>query len=183
LDRILRTYDANGKQLSYESYNWDTSSSDWIGSWKSASTYDANGYELSYESYEWDTSSGSWKGSWKDTYEERNKYGDVMLTKSWSWVNGDWEFTSYTVSYPRSGYPDGTERIGESEPLAYIHGDILYIQTVCAERIDIYSLSGAKVYEGTVPAGTTALSAERLPGGVLFVRGSSGWTRKTVNRK
>ncbi|MDR1674890.1 MAG: hypothetical protein LBR86_00225, partial [Tannerella sp.] len=62
---------------------------------------------------------------------------------------------------------------------AYIHGDLLYIRTVRAERIEIYALNGAKVYEGTVPAGTTTLPADRLPKGVLIVRGS-GWTGKVV---
>jgi hypothetical protein len=176
------TYDADGRELSYEEYTWETLSGDWIGSWKYVRTYDANGRELSYESYNWDTSSGDWIGSWKETYEERNEYGDVILYKSWSWKNGDWAWTSYTVYYPGGGDPGSTERIGGGEPFAYLNGDNLYVRTVCAEQIDVYSLlNGAKVYGGAVPAGTTTLSAGRLPKGVLVVKGSSGWTRKVVN--
>jgi hypothetical protein len=182
LNRWVRTYDASGRVLSYESYIWNTSSGGWIGSWKSASTYDANGRELSYESYNWNTSSGGWIGSWKTTYEEINEYGDVMLSKSWEWINSGWAWASYTVSYPGGIGPSGTEYIGGAEPSVYIYGDRLRIQTVSAEQIGIYTLNGAKVYESAVSPGATAISAERLPKGVLIVRGSSGWARKVFAR-
>jgi hypothetical protein len=181
-NKYVSSYDANGKVLSYESYDWDTSSDGWKGIYKSASTYDANGRELSYESYNWNTSSGGWIGSSKTTYEERNEYGDVLLYKSWSWKNSGWEWTSYTVSYPGGSGPSGTEYIGGAEPSVYIYGGMLQIQTVSAERIGVYTLDGAKVYESTVPAGTTVISAERLPKGVLIVRSSSGWARKVYNK-
>jgi hypothetical protein len=181
-NKYVNSYDANNRVLSYESYTWDTSSGGWKGSWKYTSTFDANGRELSYESYNWDTSSGGWKGSSKTTYEERNEYGDVILRKSWSWKNSGWEWTDYTVYYPGGSGPSGTEYIGGAEPSVYIHGDMLQIQTVSAERIGVYTLDGAKVYESAVSAGTTAISAERLPKGVLIVRGSSGWARKVFAR-
>jgi hypothetical protein len=180
--KYVYTYDANGRELSYESYNWNTSSGGWIGSRKYAYTYDANGRELSYESYDWNTSSGNWIGSWKTTYEERNEYGDAMLSKSWSWKNSGWEWTSYTVYYPGGIGPSGTEYIGGAEPSVYIYGDMLQIRTVSAERIGVYTLNGAKVYESAVSSGTTTVSAERLPKGVLIVRGSSGWARKVYNK-
>jgi hypothetical protein len=181
-DKQVSTYDANGNILSHEEYTWDTSSGGWKGSSKYAYTYDANGRELSYEYYSWDTSSSSWIGSSKTTYEERNEYGDVLLSKRYSWKNNAWEWTSYTVYYPGGSGPSGTEYIGGAEPSVYIHGDMLQIQTVSAERIGVYTLNGAKVYESAVPPGTTAISAERLPKGVLIVRGSSGWARKVFAR-
>jgi hypothetical protein len=181
-DKNVRSYDANGNILSFEAYTWDTSSGGWKESNKSIHTYDANGNSLSYEFYNWDTSSGGWVGSSKTTYEERNEYGDVLLNKYYSWKNGGWEWSSYTVSYPGGSAPRGTEYIGDAEPSVYIHGDMLQIQTVSAERIGVYTLDGAKVYESAVPAGTTAISAERLPKGVLIVRGSSGWARKMFAR-
>ncbi|MDR2764974.1 MAG: DUF3836 domain-containing protein [Tannerella sp.] len=176
--KYVQAYDAYGHNTLYVYYRWDTSSGSWIWSSKTVYAYDAYGNETLYESYSWDTSSGDWIGSSKTVYE-KNGYGQEMLSKSYVWNNG-WECTSYTVSYPESGYPDGTERIGEAEALAYIHGDVLHIQTVQAERITIYTLNGSKVYEGTVPAGATALSAGRLPKGVLIVRGGSGWTGKVI---
>jgi hypothetical protein len=182
LNKQIRAYDANNRELSYEDYTWDTSSGGWKGSWKYALTYDANGTQLSTEYYNWDTSSGGWIGDSKTTYEERNEYGDVIFYKSWSWKNSSWEWTSYTVYYPGGSGPSGTEYIGGAEPSVYIHGDMLQIQTVRAERIGVYTLDGAKVYESAIPAGTTALSAERLPKGVLIVRGSSGWARKVFAR-
>jgi hypothetical protein len=181
-NKHAHTYDTNGNILSEEYYSWDTSSGGWKGNWKYTFTYDANGKQLSTESYNWDTSSGGWIGSWKDTNEERNEYGDVILRKSWEWKNSGWEWTSYTVSYPGGSGPSGTEYIGGAEPSVYIHGDMLQIQTVSAERIGIYTLDGAKVYESAVPPGTTTISAERLPKGILIVRGSSGWARKVFAR-
>jgi hypothetical protein len=180
LDKTASTYDANGNQLSYESYSWDTSSDSWTGSYKDASTYDANGNQLSYEYYRWDTSSGGWTGSSKTDYE-RSDDGAVIRYKSYSWNGGGWECTSYTVYYPESDSPDGTEYIEEAEPAAYICGDVLHVRTACAERIEIYTLNGSKIYEGSVAVGTTRLSAGRLPKGVLIVRGSSGWTMKVMN--
>ncbi|MDR1103063.1 MAG: DUF3836 domain-containing protein [Tannerella sp.] len=180
LNRQVSTYDANGKELSSEYYNWDTSAGGWIGSSKSASTYDANGRELSWEYYRWDTSSGAWKGNSKYTYEERDEYGDIILSRDWSWENSGWEWESYTVYYPGGYDPVGTERIGGAEPSVYVHGGMLHLRTVGAERISVYIPNGAKVYESTVPAGTTTVSAERLPKGVLIVRGSSGWVKKVV---
>jgi hypothetical protein len=210
LDRYVNTYDANGKRTLDEFYRWNTSSGSWIGSskyvyahdengnrtlseyysWNISSgswigndkevyAYDANGNRTLYEYYRWDTSSGGWIGSSKTVYE-RNEYGETMLYKSYLWNSG-WGYTSYTiVYYPESGYPDGTARIGETGPLAYVYGDALHIRTVHAERIEIYTLTGSKVYEGSVPAGTSVLSAGRLPKGVLIVKGSSGWTGKVV---
>jgi hypothetical protein len=179
-DKDASTYDANGRELSYERYNWDGG---WKGSWKYAYTYDANGRELSFEYYGWNTSSGSWIGNTKTTYEDRNEYGDIILDKFWSWKNSGWEWTSYTVYYPGGIGPSGTEYVGGAEPSVYIYGDRLRIRTVSAERIGVYTLDGAKVYESTVPAGTTTVSADRLTKGVLIVRGSSGWARKVYNKQ
>jgi hypothetical protein len=181
LNRQIRMYDANGRELSFESYEWDTSSGGWKEYWKYVYTYDANGRELSYESYNRDTSSGGWIESSRTTYEERNEYGDVLLSKFRSWKNGGWEWTGYTVSYPGGSAPDGTEHIGSTEPFVYIYGGMLQIQTVSAGRIGVYTLNGAKVYESAVPAGTTAVSTGWLPKGVLIIRDSSGWAKKVYN--
>jgi hypothetical protein len=176
----VSTYDANGNRLSDEYYDWDTSSDNWIGSYKNVYTYDANGDESSYEYYRWDTSSGGWAGGSRTTYEERNAYGDVILYHNYSWANNGWDWSTYTVYYPGGSDPNATAHVGGGEASAYIHGGVLHIRTARPERIGIYSLDGAKVYESAVPAGATTLSADRLPQGVLIVRGASGWVRKVV---
>jgi hypothetical protein len=161
------TYDANGNVLSNEYYSWDTSSSSWIVNGKDIYAYDANGNQLSYEEYTWNTSSGSWTGSSKTTYEKRNDYGDVILRYDYSWKDGGWEWTTYTVTYPGGSDPNATEHIGDAEPLVYAHGGSLHIRTVRAERTDIYTLDGARVYGRQVPAGTTTLP---LPPGMYIVK-------------
>jgi hypothetical protein len=172
------TYDANGNQLTGEYYGWDTSSGSWIMTWKESWTYNANGKELSYEYYDRDALSGSWRGGSKAVCEETDEYGDPVLYRYYSWGNSDWEWIAYAVLYSGGNDPSGTEHIGGAEPLAYICGNMLYLQTVTAGRIAVYTLSGAKVYESAVPAGTVTISTERLPKGMLIVRGSSGWTKK-----
>jgi hypothetical protein len=107
----VNTHDTNGNIFSFEHYTLDSLSNDWVGIEKHVSTYDANGRELSSESYNWDTTSGGWIWNDRITWEERNKYGDVILYKSWSWKNNGWEWTSYTVNFPDdsdTGY--GTHR-------------------------------------------------------------------------
>ncbi|MDR1381357.1 MAG: hypothetical protein LBJ47_07750, partial [Tannerella sp.] len=160
-NKEVNTYDANGMGLSYEYYNWDGG---WIGSYKYAYTYDTNGRELSDEYYSWD---GGWKGSSRYNYEERNAYGDVILSYRYSWKDGGWEWTAYTVYYPGGSDPNATEHIGDAEPLVYAHGGSLHIRTVRAERTDIYTLDGARVYGRQVPAGTTTLP---LPPGIYIVK-------------
>jgi hypothetical protein len=182
--KAVNTYDAGGNRTLSEVYkrNWDPGSGEYklVNLTRSVATYDADGNELSSEYYSWNTSSGGWIGGSKTVYE-RNGYGDIILDKYYLWNNG-WVYDSYTVYYPGEGSPDATERIGEAEPVVYIHDGVLYIQTVHAERIFIYSATGSKVYEGSIPAGASALSAGRLPKGVLIVKGSSGWTEKIVRR-
>jgi hypothetical protein len=129
--------------------------------------YDANGNQLSSESYNWNTSTKSWIGSSKTTYEKRNAYGDVILSYNYSWLNNSWEWRTCTVYYPGGSEPSATEHIGDAKPLVYAHGGSLHIRTVRAERTDIYTLDGARVYGRRVPAGTTTLP---LPPGMYIVK-------------
>jgi hypothetical protein len=208
-NKQVKTYDANGNQLSSKEYSWDTSSGGWIESSKNAYTYNANGKQLSYKYYWWDTSSGNWMMIYRYayTYDANgnrlsyeyynwdtfggwgNKYvymydanGRELSYEYYNWdaSSGGWEWAGYTVYYPGGSDPVATERIDGAEPSVYVHGSILYIQTVGGERISVYTPNGTKVYEQEVPAGTTAVSADRLPNGLLIVRGGSGWVKKVV---
>ncbi|GHU58032.1 hypothetical protein FACS189411_12760 [Bacteroidia bacterium] len=75
----------------------------------------------------------------------------------------------------------GNEVVPSLEPTLYVTGHTLYVQSSRAEHITVYSINGLKLYESEVPAGTATIDAARFPKGVLIVRGSSGWARKTVN--
>jgi hypothetical protein len=77
----------------------------------------------------------------------------------------------------------GNEAADVSQPSAWSHNGAVYIRSSHPQQVAVYSLSGAKVYEGSVQAGTTALPAARLPKGALIIRSSSGWTAKVVNRQ
>jgi hypothetical protein len=81
----------------------------------------------------------------------------------------------YNVYY----YSDhtGNEAVEASAPTAYTYGGTLYIQRPRAEQVVIYSLTGVKVYEGTIPSGTTTIAA-RLPKGVYIVAFGDGTRQK-----
>jgi hypothetical protein len=72
----------------------------------------------------------------------------------------------------------GNDVVAATAPTAYAYGGTLYIQSPRAEQVVIYSLTGAKVYEGAVPAGTTTVNAARLPKGVCIVAFGDGTRRK-----
>jgi hypothetical protein len=63
----------------------------------------------------------------------------------------------------------------------WAHGGALHVHTPQAERIEVYALSGQLLYVARKDAGPTVFSRPSLPRGVLIVRGSTGWTEKTVN--
>jgi hypothetical protein len=72
----------------------------------------------------------------------------------------------------------GIEPVSEvSAPSAYAHGGTLYLQSPRAGQVAIYAISGAKLYEGAIPAGTTTIAA-RLPKGVCIVAFGDGTRRK-----
>jgi hypothetical protein len=70
------------------------------------------------------------------------------------------------------------EAVEAPAPTAYAHGGALYIQCPRAEQVTVYSLTGAKVYEGAVQAGTTTVNAARLPKGVYIVAFGDGTRQK-----
>lgn len=71
------------------------------------------------------------------------------------------------------------EQMNVSEPTVYVSNHILYVQTLHNEKVYIYSITGAKLYETQTQSGTTAINAT-FPKGVLFVKGSSGWAKKVL---
>jgi hypothetical protein len=63
--------------------------------------------------------------------------------------------------------------------IRYYNG-LLTVNTPVAERIDVYSVSGALLYQAQKATGEATFNLGHLPKGVLIVRGGSGWTRKVV---
>jgi len=62
----------------------------------------------------------------------------------------------------------------------YVNNQNLFIESKDAETIDIYSISGVKIYNTTKSSGLISISCNRLPDGLLIVKGSNGWVKKVV---
>jgi hypothetical protein len=67
----------------------------------------------------------------------------------------------------------------ETPEIVYFNG-ILSVNTPAAEGIEVYSVGGQLLYRVQKAAGAATFDLNRLPRGVLIVRGSSGWVRKAV---
>ena len=76
----------------------------------------------------------------------------------------------------------GNEQTQTLYPIVYINAQTIFIQTESVERITVYSVTGSKLYEAPIQAGLTTINAAQFPHGLLFVRGSSGWVKKVLNK-
>jgi hypothetical protein len=107
----------------------------------------------------------------KQTYEDLF-YSNVLGS------NPVWILESYDVFY----YSDdntANEAVTAPTPTAYTYNGVIYLQSPRSEQVIIYSLTGAKVYEGAVQAGTTTLTA-RFPKGIYIVSFSGGTRQKVL---
>jgi hypothetical protein len=73
----------------------------------------------------------------------------------------------------------GNETMGEAANVIY-YGGVLSVNTPTSERIEIYSVSGALLFDVQKPQGAATYSLSHLSKGVLIVRGSNGWVKKIV---
>jgi hypothetical protein len=62
----------------------------------------------------------------------------------------------------------------------WLHNGVLYVDTPKSERIEVYALNGQLLYSVRKTEGQAAFDLNSLPGGVLIVRGESGWTEKIM---
>jgi len=60
----------------------------------------------------------------------------------------------------------------------YVSNRNVCIESNVTETIDIYSVSGMKMYSATKTPGTLTISSDRFPQGIRIVKGSSGWVKK-----
>ncbi|MDR2138416.1 MAG: hypothetical protein LBP50_02550 [Tannerella sp.] len=62
-----------------------------------------------------------------------------------------------------------SEVIDVSPSQAWSHNGLIHVHSGRPQQVAVYSLSGAKLYEGHVQAGTAALSGLRLPKGLYII--------------
>lgn len=74
------------------------------------------------------------------------------------------------------------EKIDNSEISVYLINNTLYIETQQPDAIAIYMVNGVKIYDATIPAGTTTIDTVAFPQGVLIVKGKSGWNQKVISK-
>jgi hypothetical protein len=81
------------------------------------------------------------------------------------------------------GGTDGISGISdEASPEVTISDRILTVSSPAAEQIEIYSFTGAMLYNAVKASGEATFNLTNLPKGALIVRGSSGWTQKIIRK-
>jgi hypothetical protein len=85
-----------------------------------------------------------------------------------------------TVPAPVNRWGVGNEQMEAPTPAVYAANQTIHIQAANAEYITIYSIPGLKLYETEIQPGLNTINASRFPQGILFIKGSRGWTKKLV---
>jgi hypothetical protein len=87
----------------------------------------------------------------------------------------------YTVNVIRA-FATGIPQAVEPAVQILLSGQILYVDSPAAERVNIYSITGALLYGLEKPAGKTsfAVNSTNSLTQVLIVKGSSGWVKKLL---
>ena len=147
--------------------------------------YNEIGYMTLHERYhknekdEWVITDGDYKQSAE--YDELGRpVADYFFGGRESAPLNQWVLGSYNIYY----YSDKTnnEQITVHSPIVYAENQTIHIQAVDTERITIYSIMGQKLYETAIQSGLNTINAANFPQGVLFVKGSSGWTKKLITK-
>jgi hypothetical protein len=164
VNKEVSAYDANGYRTLSEYYTGDESGNGWVGTSKYEYEYDAAGKQLSYAYYNW--VDGNWSGNYRATYDERDESGRIVVYSNYAWQSGRWEKSSYTVYYPNSSSPDGTEAVAATAE-AWSHAGSLHVRTAQPAALSVYTLSGTLLTRQTLAAGETVIP---LPQGIYIVR-------------
>ena len=69
------------------------------------------------------------------------------------------------------------------EAVAYMYNGVLHIQSPSAETVQAYSVRGELLFNIQKQAGSVSYPMNRNMGEIIFLRGSSGWTKKILNLK
>jgi hypothetical protein len=73
--------------------------------------------------------------------------------------------------------PTGIESVMDDRA-AWCEAGVLYVHTPEACRIDLYNITGQRVYSAPKHAGEAAFNITALPRGIYILRSDKGWTRK-----
>jgi hypothetical protein len=63
---------------------------------------------------------------------------------------------------------------------AYADGNLLTVRSDVAETIEVYLLTGQRIFSVNKPAGEYRFDVRSIPQGVVIVKGSAGWAKKVV---
>ena len=85
-----------------------------------------------------------------------------------------------TVPVTLSRTATGKKAIEAFPSSAYSHDGIIHIRSERPQQLAIYSISGVKLYESLVPAGTTAIDGFHVTKGVYIVAFSDNERRKVL---
>ena len=166
--RSVNTYDEQGRLTLSESYDTDYEKDIWVLSSSNERQYDANGNVIYYSYYS--TSYGS-----ECSIHKFDDNGNRLSSHYYDIVDDERVLTYYIIYYYEKEVSN--ESITSAQSTAYLYGNTLYITTSQVEQVAIYSISGSKLYETTVSAGTTTIDAGAFPQGILIVKGN-GWSVK-----
>jgi hypothetical protein len=79
---------------------------------------------------------------------------------------------------------DGISPLSSVFPKVFINNGILYVNNaVAGEAIQVYSVTGALLYQTTTPTENVSYPVSSFPEGLLIVKGSSGWSEKVMQYK
>jgi hypothetical protein len=77
--------------------------------------------------------------------------------------------------------PAGNEIIEAPSVQVYFSGGALYVNSPSAETIEIYSLTGTRLFRAPKQEGQDTLNVNIAKGQILIVRGTTGWALKIKN--
>ena len=114
---------------------------------------------------------------------ERGTYDIAIHSIEIQKSNGESIFEpAITVPVQVNRWGVGNEPLNILFPAVYAGNQTIHIQAVNAERIIIYSVMGLKLYETTLQSGLNTINSAQFPQGILFIKGSSGWTKKLITK-
>ncbi len=96
--KMIYQYTAEGVQIGYESYSYETASRKWIGTLKYASTYTDGATAYAYTYYQWNSESDSW-----GEHYQKIEYvvdGEVTNSTTYLWNNASqtWDYSTNSKS-------------------------------------------------------------------------------------
>jgi hypothetical protein len=161
------TYNENNDILHIEMYNYDRRK-------QIRYRYDANGNATLYEETLYDTDNLLLKMTCEYDADSRPL---ILSYYIWNETLQQTALDWYEIYYYSEG-TDANEAVDASPSSAWSYSGLIHIRSERPQQVAIYSLSGAKLYESSVPAGTVAIDAARFLKGVHVVAFGNGTRQK-----